>query len=220
MLVGAAIDIGHFARSVWIPNRSWQAQPTGSVNGRRAAVISFACDGCRQELAVVDTLAGQQARCSKCGVVVDVPSIEAHRADAEIPLALAITRESPAFVGVYLTLIALGACLAVYIYGFRFDDLSETQLVNLTPAWVFPLVFGVYGFIARHLIRLVQDGQAETLRDAVYLWTRAFGALGLIPMFPFLMVAKWQHSLATAFLAALVWAILLVLFFAVVFPAL
>lgn len=183
-------------------------------------MISFACGACRQELAVADGLAGQRARCSKCGVVVDVPSMDEARADAEIPLAMAISRESPAFVGVYVTLIALGVCLAVYIYGVKFDDLSETQLVNLTPVWMFPLVFGLYGFIARHLIRLVQDGQAETLRDAVYLWTRAFGALGLIPMFPFLMVAKWQHSLATAFLAALVWAILLVFFFAVIFPAL
>ena len=181
-------------------------------------MVVFACTECRLELFVADEMAGKQARCSKCGAVLDVPSADDNATVAGIPVATAIIRESAAFVGVYLMSITLGICLAVYIYGFKFDDLSETQLVNLTPAWMFPVVFGIYGFIAQQLIRLVQNGQAETLREAVYVWTRAFGALGLIPMLPFLMVARWQHSLATAFLAALVWAILLAVFFSAVFP--
>ena len=173
------------------------------------------CPECRAELVVRNELAGQQVRCAKCQTVVDVPAVEEAKV---IPLAPVLHRESSMLVGFYLFLIIVGVGLVVYLYGVRFDDLSETQLVNFTPVWVFSLVFGIYGLIARHLVRLVQQGRAETLRDAVYLWTRTTGVVGLIPMLPFLFVAKWQHSLVTSFLGAFVWALLLAFFFSAIFP--
>jgi hypothetical protein len=120
---------------------------------------------------------------------------------------------------VYKASIAAGAGVAVFLYGVIFDDLSETTLVRLTPTWFFPLVFGFYGLLAEKLFRLIREGKADNLAAAVSLWTRAIGVSSLIPLFPFLFL-KGKNSVTVAFWGAAVWAVLLSMFFELIFPML
>ena len=65
---------------------------------------------------------------------------------------------------------------AVYLYGFSFDDFSETELVRLSYLWVAALVFGMHGLIASELNEIVASGQAATIVTpasslAVMAWT-------------------------------------------------
>ncbi len=97
------------------------------------------------------------------------------------------------------------------------DDLSETTLVRLTSVWFFPLVFGSYGLVAEKLLQMIDEKKADSLAGAAAVYTRALGLLGWIPLFPFLFL-KGKSSVSVAFWGALVWAVLLTIFFEGIFP--
>ena len=121
--------------------------------------------------------------------------------------------------GVYLLAIFAGLAGAAYIYGAAFDDLSEEQLVYLSALWVLPIVFGVYGFVAEKLLHLKEQDDDITIARAALIWTNALPFIGIVLLLPFLFV-KGRSALIIAFLATLFWALLLVVFFAVLFPLL
>ncbi len=174
----------------------------------------FRCDHCGQELSTGDEHVGFQVQCPQCSSVMLVPG------PVPMPVATAVVREPTLYGAVYTFLIITGVVLACYIYLIKFDRLKETELVALTPAWIFPLVFGIYGFVAQKLIRLVQAGRAETIGQAVKVWTIALGWFGLLLLLPFLPLKNWRNSLLTAFVASLFWGVLLVVFFTAIFPRL
>ncbi len=92
--------------------------------------------------------------------------------------------------------------------------------MRLTPVWVFPLVFGIYGLVAEKLKRFIDEGRAETLGEAVKIWTIATGIIGLSLLFPFLFV-KSRSSVVVSLVASLFWSVLLlVIFFEAIFPLL
>ena len=119
----------------------------------------------------------------------------------------------------YIAGIVVGLGIAAYIYLVAFDSLSETTLVSLTSVWVFPLVFGIYGFLAEKFVKMIDAGRADSLRTATLVWTRVTGFLGLILLLPFLFT-KSRSPLLVAIVGSLFWAVLLFIFFQVVFPML
>ena len=115
--------------------------------------------------------------------------------------------------------IIFGIGIAVYIYGFFFDQLSEEQLVGLSPLWLLPIIFGAYGFIAESLLALIEKGEAKTIGAAAFIFLRTLPIVGIILMLPFLVV-RGDSAITIAFLSALFWGVLLILFFQLLFPLL
>lgn len=179
-------------------------------------MIAFEC-ACGRRLKVRDSLGGEFVRCPACRESVYVPEVELEEAllDSDEPEA----SESLGLKALFGACIAAGFAIAFVIYFILFDDLDETTLVRLTPAWVFPLAFGIYGFVAEKLKRLLAAGRADSLSGAVRIWASATGFVGLILLFPFLFV-KTKSSLVVSLVASLFWAVLLVIFFEAIFPLL
>ncbi|MDX3643202.1 hypothetical protein [Streptomyces sp. MB09-02B] len=100
-----------------------------------------------------------------------------------------------------------------------FDEFSESELVSITPLWFFPVVFGLYGFASQRLLRHIATGRAATLGEAARLSIDVAGYWAALVLFPFL-VLRWRSSLLVSLAAALFWAVLLWLFFALLFPTL
>ncbi|MCX4763749.1 hypothetical protein OG562_22840 [Streptomyces sp. NBC_01275] len=172
---------------------------------------------CGHLIAAPADRAGQEVRCPHCHQVVRVPS-------PDVPYATPVPVPAGAVEPVLLTalyVIALigGLMGAVLIYFVMFDDFSETELVTITPLWFFPIVFGLYGFSSQRLLRGIAAGRGGTLAEAARLSIDLGGRWAALTLFPFL-VLKWRSSLLVSLAAALFWAVLLWLFFAVVFPTL
>ncbi|MFE2266659.1 hypothetical protein [Streptomyces griseosporeus] len=104
------------------------------------------------------------------------------------------------------------------IYLVSFDEFSEEELVTVTPLWFFPVVFGLYGLVSQRLLRRVADGHGTDGR-LTRATVRLAGPVAGLMLLPFLAV-KWRSSLLVSLVAAAVWALLLWLFFALVFPSL
>jgi hypothetical protein len=126
----------------------------------------------------------------------------------------------------YPILLILGIAIAIYIYGFAFDDFSETELVSLTPLWFFFIIFGFYGYFAEYLMKKVISHKGGNLSDAYKRWTVKFlklhlflGVLGMIFLLPFAFI-RTRNSLLIAFAGSALWGILLLIFFQAIFPAL
>lgn len=120
----------------------------------------------------------------------------------------------------YAACVIVGVGGALYILGIAFDSFSERELLWWAPVWFLPLIFGIYGFIADKLIRLVQEKRAPTLRHALLLWFGGFfGLISLVVFFPFLF-SKGRNSLGVALMGTIVWGLLLAIFIFGIFPAL
>jgi hypothetical protein len=123
----------------------------------------------------------------------------------------------------YVLLIVLGLGSAAVIYTVLFDELSETQLVAISPYWIFPSVFGYYGLVAQRMQAKLQTTHLDTVSDQLLNVIKETGFLGqifaLLIHAPFLLV-KSRVPWVTALVGSLCWAIALSLFFNVVFPRL
>ena len=120
----------------------------------------------------------------------------------------------------YTACTIVGVGVALYILGIAFDNFSEQELLWWAPAWFLPLMFGIYGFIADKLIRLMQEKRVPTLRHALLLWLGGFfGLASLVLFFPFLF-SKGKNSLSVAITGTVVWGLLLAVFIFGIFPAL
>ncbi|MFJ3497886.1 hypothetical protein ACIPPJ_30445 [Streptomyces sp. NPDC086091] len=161
--------------------------------------------------------AGQDVRCPHCHQVVRVPAPDVPYAS---PVALPATAVEPAVLtAVYVTALLAGVAGAGVVYLAMFDAFSETELVGITPLWFFPIVFGLYGFVAQRLLRRMATGRARTLQEAARMSLDVAGHWAALFLFPFL-VLRWRSSLLVSLAAAVFWAGLLWLFFALVFPTL
>ena len=121
---------------------------------------------------------------------------------------------------VYSSSIVIALALIGYIYGYAFDELSETELLQATLFWYLPLVFGIYGRTATKIKQSMDRGVSlqEQLATASLL-VRFTGALGLVFFFPFFFVSKGS-SLKVAIVGTVVWSVLLEIFFVGIWPSL
>jgi hypothetical protein len=121
----------------------------------------------------------------------------------------------------YSTFILIGVCIAVYIYVFNFENYSETMLVKGTVLWLFPIIFGYYGFIAQwmHL-----NFEKHKLRKPVDLFKSMSNKLPVLiirPLFNMLHFPLYIPNKSPLFLAisgSVIWAVWLMIFFVVIFP--
>ncbi|MFF9869491.1 hypothetical protein ACF1G0_29505 [Streptomyces sp. NPDC013953] len=172
---------------------------------------------CGHELAVPADRAGQDVRCPYCHRIVRAPSPDVPYAS---PVPLPAGAPEPAgLTAVYMTALLVGLAGAAVVYLVMFEDLSETELVTLTPLWFFPVVFGLYGYVSQRLLRHLAAGRASTLAGAARLSIDVAGHWAALVLFPFL-VLRWRSSLLVSLVAAAFWAVLLWLFFALLFPTL
>ncbi len=157
-------------------------------------------------------------RCIYCGTMANV--------EGKKSIALLFRKKQFRVTTLYPILLGLGIAIVVYVYGFAFDDFSETQLVSITPLWFFFIIFGGYGYFAEFLMKRVIDGQGKNLSAAYKKWTAKFlsrhlfiGGILAILLSPFAFI-NTRNSLLIAFLGSVIWGILLLIFFQGIFPAL
>lgn len=126
----------------------------------------------------------------------------------------------------YPMLIGAGLTILIYIYAFAFNNFSETQMVNITPLWFFFITFGLYGFFAEKMMNHVIAGQGKDISSAYRKWLQNFvkkhilmGLILGILLLPFNFL-NTRNSLLIAFLGSAIWGLILLFFFAAIFPAL
>ncbi|TQJ54583.1 hypothetical protein OHU34_19715 [Streptomyces sp. NBC_00080] len=160
---------------------------------------------------------GQDVRCPHCHQVVRVPQPDVpYASPVPVPTAAA---DPAALTALYVIALIGGLAGAALVYMVMFDDFSESELVTITPVWFFPVVFGLYGFVSQRLLRLIAAGRAGTLKEAAGVAIDLTGYWAALAFFPFL-VLKWRSSLLVSLAAAAFWAVLLWLFFTLIFPTL
>ena len=125
-------------------------------------------------------------------------------------------------MGIYITAIVLAIIDFIYIYAFRFDDLSEDQLVLYSPLWFLFFIFGIYGLVASNLKKQVDEGKYQDLREALVHSSESYGIFGpLRQLFFFpLIFLNLKNTFFLAIISALIWAGLLFLFFQFIFSML
>ncbi|MFD2684339.1 hypothetical protein ACFS5L_05580 [Streptomyces phyllanthi] len=133
--------------------------------------------------------------------------------------APAVSAEPTALTALYVTALVAGVLGAACVYLVMFNELSESELITITPLWFFPIVFGLYGFVSQRLLRRIAAGRAGSLGEAARMSIDVAGFWAVPVLFPFL-VLRWRSSLLVSLAAAGFWAVLLWLFFAVLFPTL
>ncbi len=128
----------------------------------------------------------------------------------------------------YELLFLAGLFAAVYLYGFAFDDFSETELVRLSYVWIGAIVFGAHGLIAWELREIMAAGQAETPQEALRVRSKTEGRsllskLSSSMLWSFLGVRALfggRRPVLLAVAATLIWLAGLAFFFEAIFPAL
>ena len=121
---------------------------------------------------------------------------------------------------VYNFSIVIAVALIGYIYGFAFDDFSETELLQATLFWYLPLVFGIYGRTATKIEHSMDRGVSLQKQLATTsLIVRFTGLLGVVFFFPFFFVSKGS-ALKVAVVGTVVWLVLLEIFFVGIWPSL
>ncbi|MFQ5572376.1 MAG: hypothetical protein ACE5G0_22090 [Rhodothermales bacterium] len=129
---------------------------------------------------------------------------------------------------VYEGLILAGIFTAIYVYGFAFNDFSETELVRLSYVWIPAIIFGTHGLIATEANEIVEAGRAASHHEAVPLRAHEegrtllsrFSSLLLVSYYLVLMIADGRRPVLLALMAAVLWTIALSVFFEGIFPAL
>ena len=121
---------------------------------------------------------------------------------------------------VYNFSIVIALALIGYIYGYAFDDFSETELLQATLFWYLPLVFGIYGRAATKIKQSMDRGVSLQKQLAkASLIGRFTGLFGLVFFFPFFFVSK-SSALKVAVVGTVVWLVLLEIFFVGIWPSL
>jgi hypothetical protein len=164
---------------------------------------TFRC-GCGQALRAPVRRAGVTVRCPRCGLVQQAPRRTWQPEHIALRLAYRL-----AFAG--------GLAGMLYIYcGGGFARLDGAALVDVTPLWFLPGVFGLYGMTFQRANRLVQEGREEAYQKLFGM----FGIVSVIGLPPFLLRRWRDRSIVVAVAGTLYWGALLWLFFAVIFPQL
>jgi hypothetical protein len=184
---------------------------------------------CGHDVQVPDELAGRPVRCPYCHSVLTAPEAIPYA----MPVTAATTTAAPPTRGIvavegrrstplkvlYLVSLIAGGIAVAAIYLVFFNDLSEEELVALTPFWAFPIAFGFYGYVSQRLLRYLEDGRASSLYEAAKFVVDHAGKWSILPLLPFLAL-RWRSSLLVTLVASVTLAAFLWVFFAVIFPEL
>ncbi len=135
---------------------------------------------------------------------------------------------------VYLAAILAGFGIVVYFYGFNFDNMSETDLVNSVLFWYVPLTFGLYGMAAYRVKKSADENTKSALghifsgKDTGLTVLGIFlivisGVVGfllfIIPMSIFKVKSK-GYDFSVAIVGSVLWLVGLFVFFQVLWPSL
>jgi hypothetical protein len=129
-----------------------------------------------------------------------------------------------------LTMAAVAA--VVYLYVFRFDRFSETQLVQVAYIWLPAMVLGIYGLVAEGAAAAARTESAPRFSDALGKWfdrqpilksnalLRLVVTLFLTPLMAAAFFARTSSPFVLALIGALIWLVGLKFFFDGIFPVL
>ena len=128
----------------------------------------------------------------------------------------------------YILLFSAGFFGAVYVYGYHFNDFSETEMVQTSYLW-FPAVFGgMFGALADDLRGLVLTGEASSTTEALTKWKslelpivyRVLVTPFRPLFFAFIHAFGGRDPRIVAFSAVIMSTGFLILFFEAIFPGL
>jgi len=181
-----------------------------TANAAQAPPRFGPCRACQWQISVEVTA------CPRCGCP-HVPEVPPAAAEPPLP----VNKIQRAF---YIALLILGLGSAAVIYTVMFDDLSETMLVQISPYWLFPSVFGYYGLVAQRMEARLQTTHLDNVSDQLLNVIKELGG-GLGQAFAFLvhapfLIVKNRRPWVVAFVGSLIWAMAMVVFFNVIFPEL
>lgn len=121
----------------------------------------------------------------------------------------------------YSICISIGLAIFFYIYIYDFNSFSETKLIRITPVWMFPLIFGIYGFMAQSLFS-PRDSKYHDVSEL--LMKKSDFNKFFLPFFPILFMPfffiKSREPLKVALIGSVIWLGFMVFFFEAIFPAL
>ena len=129
---------------------------------------------------------------------------------------------------IYRVSMYAGIAMAVVIYGFFFNDLSEDELVMLSPIWFLLIVFGACGLYAEQAVFLILEKEAKDFPDAL---GKAIGKLKsplnkififlvfALPGFVFGIRRNFSSPLIISGLTTLIWGAALYIFLVGIFPS-
>jgi hypothetical protein len=183
---------------------------------------------CGHDVQVPDGLAGRAVRCPYCHTVLTAPEAIPYampvtaRAPQPVPargIVAVERRQSTPLKVLYLVSLIAGVIAVVAVYLVFFNDLSEEELVAITPFWAFPIAFGFYGYVSQRLIRYLDEGRASSLYEAAKFVIEHTGKWAILPLLPFLAL-RWRSSLLVTLVASVALAAFLWIFFSLIFPGL
>jgi hypothetical protein len=168
------------------------------------------CRACQWQMSI------EASACPRCGCP--------HQPASAAPETVPPLPMSKAQLTLYIALLVLGLGSAVVIYTVLFDELSETELVRISPYWLFPSVFGYYGLVALRMEARLQTSHLDNVSEELLNVIKEMGghlgqAFAFLVHAPFLIV-KSRQPWVVAFVGSLIWAMALVVFFNLVFPEL
>jgi hypothetical protein len=204
-VIGAGVGIMLF----FIPARRTDAEDVAAAAGSEPEPLFRPCRACQWQISV------EASACPRCGNPQEPASV----ATKTKPLPM----NKPQLT-LYVSLLVLGLGAAAVIYTVLFNDLSETELVRITPYWLFPIVFGYYGLVSLRMQARLQTSHLDNVSDQLLNVIKdTAGPLGQAFAFlvhaPFLIV-KSRQPWVVAFVGSLIWAMALVVFFNAIFPKL
>jgi len=188
---------------------------------------------CGHDVQVPDELAGRDVRCPYCHAVLRAPEAVPYAMPVAAPVGAPVgppgfapvgfppgpRRQSTALKVLYLLSLIAGIVAVAAVYLVFFNDLSEEELVRITPFWAFPIAFGFYGYTSQRLIRYMDEGKARSLYEAAKFVIDHAGKWSILPLLPFLAL-RWRSSLLVTLVASVVLAGFLWVFFSLIFPGL
>lgn len=170
----------------------------------------------------------EKKQCDFCGnVLLKLSRLELLKPSSEGPQVREGAFYFRSLQRLYWLATFAGIVMMIVLYFVVFDELSETELVMLSPIWFLLIVFGTFGMYAERAVRMVLTKQAndfpEALRETMLTMIVPLRILVaivfLLPML-FLRPEKVGSPLWLSSMTAGLWGVALYLFFAGIFPAL
>lgn len=180
-------------------------------------------------------------RCARCGASTSPDAERCEFCDAWLVHLTVFERKAPdgvdepgQVVPRFRSLRWLyGAAIAASVFGFiglyfvAFDQLTETQLVALSPAWFLAFQFGMSGLYTERALAAVLRGEAQTFAEGLARATTRSTPLVRLAVWivffpPYLLLGlrRFTSPLLLSLFTTLAWAGLLYVFLFGVFPSL
>ncbi|MFK8012743.1 MAG: hypothetical protein AB8B80_11920 [Marinicellaceae bacterium] len=135
--------------------------------------------------------------------------------------SLEFYRNKKKHTSLYITAILIGACMAFYLFVFNLNHYIETMLVSGTVLWVFPIIFGYYGFFAQWLQENFQERKFRKPKDLFESIGKDLPVIIIRPLFNMLHMPLFISNKTPLFLAltgSFIWSIWIMIFFVVILP--